>query len=120
MVTYAEERSETTLFELGELFDRGEQRQRDYEQAFNWYRQAAQKGSRRAQHRLASMYARGQGVEQSMPQAYAWCKVAVFQNSKHARRKLKCIEAHMCLDQLRRGRWLAQDYYDLYVVGRGS
>ena len=118
MVTYAEERSSITQFELGELFDKGKASQRDYSQAFNWYRQAAQKGSRRAQHRLASMYARGQGVEQSLPKAYAWCKVAVFQNSRHARRKLKLIEARMCLDQLRRGRWLAQDYYDLYVVNR--
>ena len=120
MVTYAEDRSEITLFELGELFDRGKQGQRDPEQAFNWYRQAAQKGSRRAQHRLASMYARGQGTERSLPKAYAWCKVAVYRNSRHAKRKLRCIEARMCRDQLRRGRWLAQDYYDLYVVGRGT
>ena len=118
MVIYAEQRSSTTQFELGELFDKGQSSQRDYGQAFNWYRQAAEKGSRRAQHRLASMYARGQGVEQSLPRAYAWCKVAVFQDSRHARRKLKYIEARMCLDQLRRGRWLAQDFYDQYVSRR--
>jgi TPR repeat protein len=120
MVTYAEDRSSTTQFELGELFDKASRRDHDYSQAFNWYKQAAQKGSRRAQHRLASMYARGQGVERSLPKAYAWCKLAVFQHSRHARRKLKFIEARMCLDQLRRGRWLARDYYDLYVLRRDA
>ena len=120
MVIYAEQRSSTTQFELGELFDKGRTSQRDYEQAFNWYRQAAEKGSRRAQHRLASMYARGQGVEQSLPRAYAWCKVAVFQGSRYARLKLGFIEAHMSADQLRRGRWLTQDLYDRYLRGRSG
>lgn len=120
MVTYAEDRSSTTQFELGELYAKGSRRERDYSQAFSWYKQAAEKGSRRAQHCLASMYARGQGVEQSLPKAYAWCKVAVFQNSRHAKRKLRCIEARMNYDQLRRGRWLAQDFYDAYVVRRNA
>ena len=120
MVIYAEERSSITQFELGELFDKGQASQRDYEQAFNWYRQAAEKGSRRAQHRLASLYARGQGVERSLPKAYAWCKVAVFQDSRHARRKLKLIEACMSAEQLLRGRRLAEDFYEQYLAGRGA
>lgn len=120
MVIYAEQRSSTTQFELGELFDKGQASQRDYEQAFNWYRQAAEKGSRRAQHRLASMYARGQGVEQSLTRAYAWCRVAVSQGSRYARLKLGFIEARMSADQLRRGRCLAQDLYDRHVAGRNT
>ena len=46
MVTYAEERSCITQFELGELFHKGEQRSRDYAEAFRWYKNAAIKGSR--------------------------------------------------------------------------
>ncbi len=115
MVIYAEDRSCTTQFELGQLYD---QREADFEQAFNWYRKAARKGSRQAQHRLASLYARGQGTPQDFARAYAWCKVAVFQNSRCARRKLPLIEARLNLQQLRRGRWLAQEYYDRYVVHR--
>ena len=115
MVIYAEDRSSDTLFELGELYD---QQEANFDQAFNWYRKAARKGSRKAQHRLASLYARGQGTQQDFARAYAWCKVAVFQNSRCARRKLKLIEARLNLQQLRRGRWLAQEYYDRYVVHR--
>ena len=85
MVTYAEERSCITQFELGELFHKGEQRSRDYAEAFRWYKNAAIKGSRPAQNRLGAMYARGQGVNQDYAKAYAWCKVAAFQNSKRLR-----------------------------------
>jgi len=116
MVTYAEDRSCITQYELGELFYRGEPRSRDYTQAFKWYKNAAIKGSRQAQHRLGTMYARGQGVSQDYAKAYAWCKVAAFQSSKRALRKLRYIEKKMGLEQLRRGRWLGQQYYDKFVA----
>jgi hypothetical protein len=116
MVTYAEDRSCTTQFELGELFLKGNRQSRDFEEAFKWYMVAAKKGSRQAQHRLGMMYARGQGVAQSYSRSYAWCKVATFQHSERARRKLKTIESKMNWDQLRRGNWLAQEFYDRYVV----
>ncbi len=118
MVVYAEERSCTTQFELGEMYEKAELGNRDYDKAFKWYRIAARKGFRRAQHRLGSLYARGLGVAQDLPRAYAWCRVAAFQDSRPARRKLRQIEAHMNTEELRRGRYLAQNYYDRYVVPR--
>ena len=120
MVTYAEDRSCITQFELGEMFHHGTHRERDFEQAFKWYLAAAKKGSRRAQHRLGMMYARGEGVAQSYSRSYAWCKVAAFQKSRRAKRKLKCIESRMSWDQVRRGNWLAQELYDRYVARRGD
>ena len=118
MVTYAEERSCITQLELGELFQKGTQGSQDYKQAFKWYKNAAIKGSRQAQHRLGTMYARGQGVRQNYVKGYAWCKVAAFQRSKRAQRKLRYIEDKMSLEQLRRGRWLGQEYYDRFVSQR--
>ena len=118
MVQYAEDRSCITQFELGNLFHQGERQNRDYAQAFKWYQMAAKNGSRQAQHRLGTMYARGQGVAQSFAEAYAWCKVAAFQRSVRGKRKLKCLEDKMSLKQIRRGRWLAQDYYDRFVTHR--
>lgn len=118
MVIYAEERSCSTQFELGELFSRSKNGSPDYKQAFKWYKNAAINGSRQAQQRLGTMYARGQGVAQDYAKAYAWCMVAVFQKSKRAKRKLGIIEAKMSFQQLRRGRWLAQDYYDRFVTHR--
>lgn len=115
MVVHAEQRGCSLQLELADFFSRTNYQQCDYRQAHYWYKHAAIKGSRRAQHRLATLYARGQGVQQDYTRAYAWCKVAVFQNSRCARRKLGIIESRMTLKQLRIGRWLAQDYYDRYV-----
>ncbi len=55
MVTYAEERSCITQFELGELFRKGGQQSRDYTEAVRWYKNAAIKGSRQAQNRLGRL-----------------------------------------------------------------
>ena len=116
MVQFAEDRSCITQFELGELFQKSQEKARDYEQAFKWYQLAAINGSRQAQHRLGTLYARGQGVSQNLVKAYAWCKVAAFQNSSRGKRKLKCLESNMEFNQIREGRWLAQEYYDCYVA----
>lgn len=120
MVQYAEDRSCTTQFELGELFQKGDANTRDYRQAFKWYEMAAKNGSRQAQHRLGTLYARGQGVSPDAIKAYAWCKVAAFQDSSRGKRKLRCLEAKMNLDQIRQGRWLAQEYYEKYILSERS
>ena len=62
MVIYAEERSCTTQFELGELFYQRKGGTQEYDQALKWFKRAAINGSRQAQHRLGTMYARGHGV----------------------------------------------------------
>ena len=118
MVQFAEDRSCITQFELGELFQKSQEKARDYQQAFKWYQLAAINGSRQAQHRLGTLYARGQGVTRNLVKAYAWCKVAAFQNSNRGKRKLNCLEAKMRLDQIREARWLAQEYYDRFVAGQ--
>jgi TPR repeat protein len=118
VVKYAEDRSCTTQFQLGELYHKGDQKLRDYKEAFKWYQMAAINGSRQAQHRLGTLYARGQGVTQSLVKGYAWCKVAAFQNSSRGKRKLNCLEAKMRLDQIREARWLAQEYYDRFLTGQ--
>lgn len=118
MVQYAEDRSCVTQFELGELFHKGEQKSRDYKEAFRWYQMAAVNGSRHAQQRLGTLYARGQGVTRNLVKAYAWCKVAAFQKSSRGKRKLKCLEAKMELAEIRAARWLAQEYYDRFVIHR--
>ena len=52
MVTFAEDRSCITQFELGELYHKGNRQSRDFEQAFKWYKSAAKKV--RARHSIDS------------------------------------------------------------------
>ena len=120
MVHYAEDRSCTTQFELGQMFHDSDDRVRDYEQAFNWYRRSARKGYRRAQHCLGSMYASGQGVAKNSVKAYAWCKVAASQHSQNALNKLREIESGMTAEQIFKARKLARLYYEMYVAANSS
>jgi len=55
MVTYAEDRSCITQFELGELFHKGDPKSRDFDEAFKWYKTAAEKGSRQSRTTRALM-----------------------------------------------------------------
>ncbi len=116
MVQYVEDGSCTTQFELGQMFHQGEDRARDYEQAVKWYRYAAKRGYRRAQHRLGTMYAKGLGVGRNYIKAYAWCKVAAAQQSKYAMRKMKKIESYLNPEQKADAQRLAHQYYDIYVL----
>lgn len=116
MVLYAEERSCTTQFELGQMFHDCDDKARDYKQAFNWYRRSARKGYRRAQHCLGSMYDTGQGVAKNSIKAYAWCKIAASQHSEKALAKLKKIELNMSEEQIKQARKLSRMYYEMYVV----
>ncbi len=116
MVQYVEDRSCATQFELGQMFHQARGRTRDYEQAVKWYKHAAKRGYRRAQHRLGTMYAKGLGVGRNYIKAYAWCKVSAAQQSKYAMRKMKKIEAHLNPAQIADGHRLANQYYNTYVL----
>jgi uncharacterized protein len=59
---------------LAWMYYEGQGRQRDYEQAANWYRKAAEQGNVTAQINLAQMYAYGKGIAQDFSEAARWWK----------------------------------------------
>ncbi len=116
MVQYAENGSSTVQFELGQMFQQGNDKTRDYEQAAKWYSLSAKQGFRRAQHRLGAMYARGWGVTRNYIEAYAWCRVSAAQHSRRALLKLRKIEPKMSTEQISYAKMLSRRYYDMYVA----
>ena len=52
-------------YNLGALYDSGEEVPQDYIQAFKWYKLAAEQGDESAQYNIATMYDEGQGVAQN-------------------------------------------------------
>jgi len=59
-------------FRLGLAYDTGIGVKRDYGQAADWYRKAANSGNPGAQNNLAGLYSRGLGVPQSDVEAFRW------------------------------------------------
>jgi hypothetical protein len=113
---FAEERSCTTQFELGQMFRKAEPRSKDYSKAAEWFTHSAEHGYRKAQYKIGVMYARGLGVKCDYVRAYAWLKIAAAQGSHRAIVYLKKLARKMQIDQLSRGQVLARYYYQVYVA----
>ena len=70
--------------QLGEMYYFGEGVPRDYAQAANWYRKAAEQGDADSQYRLGGLFHFGWGVPQDNAQAFAWMKKAAEQEDADA------------------------------------
>jgi hypothetical protein len=57
---------------VGVLYEKGAEGQPNYTKAADWYRQAADRGIRRAAINLGRLYEQGLGVEKSEPEARKW------------------------------------------------
>ena len=117
---YAEARSCTTQFELGQMFRKSESRSKDYSKAAKWFTHSAEQGYRKAQFKIGLMYARGLGVKCDNVRAYAWLKIAAAQGSHRAILYLKKLIEKMPSHQLDRAHILTRHYYQRYVVPYAS
>lgn len=113
---FAEDRSSTTQFELGQMFRKSSEESRDYGKAAQWFHHSAQQGYRKAQYKLGLMYARGLGVSRDYIQAYAWLKVAATQGSHKAFLCLNKYAKKVPLSQIDEAHTLSRNYYEKYVV----
>ncbi len=113
---FAEQRSSTTQFELGEMFRKSDDQTRDYTRAAEWFLRSAKQGYRKAQYQIGLMYARGLGVKQDYIEAYAWLKVAASQGSAKAIQCLKRYAHYLPASKQDEARALSRAYYEQYVA----
>ncbi len=73
---------------LGEIY----RESKDYEEAFKWYRKAAEQGYANAQTILGSIYANGLGVSKDIKEAVRWYRKAAEQGNANAQGNLKRFE----------------------------
>ena len=78
-------------WELGCEYLKGSEAERDYEQAFYWFCNAAEQGHAEAQFAVGTLYASGDGVEQNMGLAVTWYRKAAEQGHAWAKLKLSDI-----------------------------
>jgi len=78
------------------------EQRKDYAQAMDWYRKAANQGNALAQTRIGDLYYNGQGVAQDYAQAMDWYRKAADQGNAHAQATLGDLYYY--------GRSVARDY----------
>ncbi len=71
------------------MYDSGCGVQKDYFQAIEFYRKAAERGFAQAQYNMGSMYERGSGVRRDILKAELWYKKAAQENHQDAKDALR-------------------------------
>ena len=84
-------------YHLGKRFYDGDGVERDYKEAFKWYRKAAESGHADAQCGIAGMYECGEGVEEDYAEAARWYQMAL--ENGHAEAKDSLCEMYYNLGE---------------------
>jgi TPR repeat protein len=80
------------MYNLGDMYYKGQGVEQSYEKAKEYYEQAAQLGHAEAQFNLGVMYYHGQGIETNMNKTKEWWQKAAAQNHDNAVKQLKIFE----------------------------
>lgn len=104
LVVAAEQGDAVSQFNLGLMYDTGEDVTQDYQEAVRLYRLAAAQGVANAQFNLAVMYAHGYGVGQDCQEAIRLYQALAEQGEADAQTKLGLIYA--------KGQGVTQDYQE--------
>ncbi|MBI4005118.1 MAG: SEL1-like repeat protein [Gammaproteobacteria bacterium] len=89
---YAVEGDPQAQYQLATMYYEGKVIEKDYEQAFLWYRRAALQGNAEAQYNLGTMYLMGEGIEQSDKEAKGWYEKAAAQGHAAAQHNLENLQ----------------------------
>ena len=84
----ADQENPGALYNLGQMYRKGEGVEQDHTEAVKWYRKAAEQGHLNAQHNLAVMYCDGLGVQQDYKGAAKWYRKAAEQGDSYAQNEL--------------------------------
>ena len=104
----AEQENACAQFNLGVMYERGEEVVQDYGQAAQWYRRAAGQGYAMAQNNLGVMYGLGDSVLQNYVTAHRWGNIARA-NGNESGMLLDALEQLMSKDQIAEARQHASD-----------
>lgn len=76
------------LYQLGELYEKGESVEQDYKNAFGFYLIAALKGDARSQYKLSTLYLSGLGTPQDFENGLKWISRSARQGYVLAQQQL--------------------------------
>jgi len=78
----AENGDATAQYNLGIMYSKGQETEKDLEKAFDWIQKSAKQGHTPAQYTLGRMYMLAQGVATNGDKAFYWAEIAAKKNDK--------------------------------------
>lgn len=88
----AKQGSDSAMFNLANMYYRGEGTAKNDSLAMYWYRKAADMGVNEAMYGVAMLYYNGEGVTRNMNKAVEWLQKAAAKGNKNATEALKKLE----------------------------
>lgn len=76
------------MYRAGRMYATGQGVEKDYVEAFNWYKRAAKAGNTDAMYALGEAYEHGIGVREDIQQAVNWYDQATLKGNKAAKAAL--------------------------------
>ena len=76
---------------IGDMYFHGEGVEKNYNEAFKWFRKSAEQGNAIGQYNLGRMYNNGEGVKQDKKEAIKWFRKSAEQGNEKAKEALKKI-----------------------------
>jgi TPR repeat protein len=76
------------MYRVGRLYATGSGLEKDYVEAFNWYKRSAKAGNTDAMYALGQAYEHGSGVREDIQQAVNWYDQATLRGHKAAKAAL--------------------------------
>ncbi len=106
----------SAMFNLGNMYRKGEGVEPDAKLAADYYRGAAERGHAKAQNSLGVMYATGTGLQANDLEAFAWFTIAAMQGDAEAQKNAQRAESLLTPERLSIGRQIVSRYYQAYVA----
>jgi TPR repeat protein len=78
----------SAMYRVGRMYATGSGVEKDYVEAFNWYKRAAKAGNTDAMYALGEAYEHGTGVREDIQQAVNWYDQATLRGNKAAKAAL--------------------------------
>ncbi|MBM2829449.1 MAG: Sel1 domain protein repeat-containing protein [Gammaproteobacteria bacterium] len=88
--------------------------EKNYFEALNWFRKAAEQGVLEAQSNIGYIYENGFGVPKDIIRAYAWGSIALANGYDAAKIPVNALKARMNSQQLNKANMLIKEINETY------
>ena len=107
-------------YNMGMMYDNGDEVPQDKDEAMKWMRKAAEKGNAKAQNNLGGSYYNGDGVPQDKAKASMFFNLAAAKGHENGKDNSEQIKKRMTKEQIAEGQKLTREWVERKAKENGQ
>ena len=107
-------------YNMGMMYDNGDEVPQDKDEAMKWMRKAAEKGNAKAQNNLGGRYYNGDGVPQDKAKASMFFNLAAAKGHENGKDNSEQIKKRMTKEQIAEGQKLTREWVERKAKENGQ